>query len=169
MRAARRPSRAAPLRPAPRRATQVELHPLNAQRKLVGVALRLGVHSVAYSPLGHSRADLLQHPVVRRVAEEAGRTPAQVGGGGRGALRLPLRSLAAPGHLKRSSLTLTPLPQVLLRWSAQRGVAAIPKAGSEGHVRENIEGLFDWALSYDQKAALDALDCGRRFVAPVAG
>lgn len=31
---------------------QVELHPLLAQRKLVGVCLRKGVQCVAYSPMG---------------------------------------------------------------------------------------------------------------------
>eukprot|EP00887_Chlorella_sp_A99_P004505 scaffold34.g4505.t1 len=98
---------------------QVELHPLLAQRKLVGVCLRKGVHSVAYSPLGHSKTDLLEHPAVL---------------------------------------------EVLLRWNVQRGVAAIPKAGSLPHLRENIEGLFSWALTWDQKAKLDALDCGRRLV-----
>ena len=56
----------------------MELHPLNAQRKLVGVALRLGVHSVGYSPLGHSEAALLEHPEVLAVAQEVGKTPAQV-------------------------------------------------------------------------------------------
>jgi diketogulonate reductase-like aldo/keto reductase len=56
--------------------------------------------------------------------------------------------------------------QVLLKWSVQRGVAAIPKAGNEAHVRENIAGLFTWRLSWDQKARLDALDEGRRFVSP---
>jgi len=27
----------------------------------------------------------------------------------------------------------------------------IPKASSPDHMRANIEGLFDWRLSYDQK------------------
>ena len=53
---------------------------------------------------------------------------------------------------------------MLLRWNVQRGVAVIPKASSEPHLRDNIEGLFTWRLSPAQKAALDALDCGKRFV-----
>lgn len=44
-----------------------------------------------------------------------------------------------------------PAPQVLLKWNVQRGVAVIPKAGSEPHLRENIEGLFSWRLTWDQK------------------
>jgi diketogulonate reductase-like aldo/keto reductase len=51
-----------------------------------------------------------------------------------------------------------------LRWNVQRGVAVIPKAGSEPHLKENIAGLSEWRLSWDQKAALDALDSGKRFV-----
>lgn len=60
---------------------------------------------------------------------------------------------------------LSCLRQVLLKWNVQRGVPVIPKAGSEPHLRENIEGLFAWRLSWDQKAKLDALDCGQRLVA----
>ena len=41
--------------------------------------------------------------------------------------------------------------QVVLRWNLQRGVAVLPKASSAAHVRENIAGLFDWRLSYNQK------------------
>ena len=47
--------------------------------------------------------------------------------------------------------------QVLLRWNVQRGVAVIPKASSPEHMRANIEGLFDWRLSYDQKVRIDIL------------
>ena len=46
-----------------------------------------GVHSVAYSPLGHRKDnELMTHPVLLEVAAEAGKSPAQVGraGGSRG-------------------------------------------------------------------------------------
>ncbi|KAL4530235.1 hypothetical protein Ndes2526B_g02402 [Nannochloris sp. 'desiccata'] len=109
---------------------QIELHPLLAQRKILGVCSRKGVRCVGYSPLGHSKNDLLEHPEVVRVASEVGKAPAQV----------------------------------LLRWNVQRGVAVIPKAGSEPHMKENIAGLCEWRLSWDQKAALDALNSGKRFV-----
>jgi diketogulonate reductase-like aldo/keto reductase len=90
-----------------------------------------GVHSVAFSPLGHRKDnELMTHPAVQQVAAETGRSPAAV----------------------------------LLKWNVQRGVAVIPKAGSEPHLRENIEGLFSWRLTWDQKAKLDAIDCGKRFV-----
>ncbi|GIL46420.1 hypothetical protein Vafri_3418 [Volvox africanus] len=61
---------------------QVELHPLCAQRKLVGVMFRMGVQCVAYSPLGGQSMikpnELLTHELVARVAKDAGKTPAQV-------------------------------------------------------------------------------------------
>lgn len=59
--------------------------------------------------------------------------------------------------------------QVLLKWAVQRGTGAIPKASSEPHLADNIEGLFAWRLAPAHKAALDALDEGRRLVAPIGG
>ena len=40
---------------------------------------------------------------------------------------------------------------MLLKWNVQRGVPVIPKASSPEHMQSNIEGLFDWRLTYDQK------------------
>ncbi|KAL6772274.1 hypothetical protein ACKKBG_A29595 [Auxenochlorella protothecoides x Auxenochlorella symbiontica] len=57
---------------------QVELHPFLPQRKLVEGSLAKGVHTVAYSPLGHSKTDLLANPVVIEVAKDVGVSPAQV-------------------------------------------------------------------------------------------
>jgi diketogulonate reductase-like aldo/keto reductase len=58
---------------------QIELHPLLAQRKLVGVSYRKGVVSVAHTPLGRRAPDLLEHPVVTQIAAETGKTVEQVG------------------------------------------------------------------------------------------
>ena len=72
---------------------QVELHPLLAQRKLVGVSWRKGVVSVGYGPLGGQKSkEVLEHPLVKQIAEETGKTSAQVRGvgGGEGG-RLGLR------------------------------------------------------------------------------
>ena len=41
--------------------------------------------------------------------------------------------------------------QVLLKWNLQRGVAVIPKASSEAHLRENLAGCFEWRLSNEHK------------------
>ncbi|GAX80958.1 hypothetical protein CEUSTIGMA_g8393.t1 [Chlamydomonas eustigma] len=113
---------------------QIELHPMLAQRKLVGVLFRKGVHCVAYSPLGSPGTfkanDLREQPAVLTVAKESGKTPAQV----------------------------------ILKWNLQRGIAVIPKASSEAHLRENLEGCFVWRLSNDHKALLDTMDCNKRFI-----
>jgi D-xylose reductase len=50
---------------------------------------------------------------------------------------------------------------VLLKWNTQRGVPVIPKSSSEAHLRENLEGMTAWKLSYPQKEVLDKMDCGR--------
>ena len=55
---------------------QVEIHPTFAQRQLVESNERAGVLTEAWRPLG-AGADL-DNDTVRRVAEETGRTPAQV-------------------------------------------------------------------------------------------
>jgi diketogulonate reductase-like aldo/keto reductase len=57
---------------------QVELHPLLAQRKLVGVSYRKGVVSVAHTPLGRRAPELLEHPIVKQIAAETGKTVEQV-------------------------------------------------------------------------------------------
>ncbi len=47
--------------------------------------------------------------------------------------------------------------QVALRWLIQQGpVAAIPKAGSEAHARENFD-VFDFALSAEEMARVSSL------------
>lgn len=46
--------------------------------------------------------------------------------------------------------------QVTLRWLVQQGVAAIPKAGSEKHLKDNIN-IFDFALTNGEMAQIHAL------------
>lgn len=41
---------------------------------------RQGLRAIAYSPLGHSKTDLLGHPVVEELAKELDVVPAQVSG-----------------------------------------------------------------------------------------
>ncbi len=47
--------------------------------------------------------------------------------------------------------------QVLLRWCIERGIPAIPKSTHRERLAENAE-LFDFALSVEDIATLDALD-----------
>jgi len=51
--------------------------------------------------------------------------------------------------------------QVMLRWGLQHGRSVIPKSTKPGRIAENIN-VFDFELSTDEMAAIDALDTGRR-------
>jgi 2,5-diketo-D-gluconate reductase B len=54
--------------------------------------------------------------------------------------------------------------QVSLRWLVeQEGVAAIPKASSRAHLAANID-IFDFSLAPEDRAAIDALEGGRRLL-----
>ncbi len=52
--------------------------------------------------------------------------------------------------------------QVILRWHVQHGFVAIPKSTDPAHIRENID-IFDFELSADELATIDALDRNRPF------
>lgn len=64
-----------------------------------------------------------------------------------------LRSVAA--EVQRT------VPQVLIRWSLQKGFVAIPKSSNQIRIGENFA-VFDFSLSEAQMARLDALDEGYR-------
>jgi diketogulonate reductase-like aldo/keto reductase len=51
--------------------------------------------------------------------------------------------------------------QVMLRWGLQHGRSVIPKSTKPARIAENID-VFDFELSADELAAIDALDTGRR-------
>jgi len=51
--------------------------------------------------------------------------------------------------------------QVVLRWSLQKGVATIPKSSARARIVENVE-IFDFELSADDVARIDALETGER-------
>jgi 2,5-diketo-D-gluconate reductase A len=51
--------------------------------------------------------------------------------------------------------------QVMLRWHLQQGRSAIPKSTNPGRIAENYA-VFDFELSTDELARLDALDTGVR-------
>lgn len=55
---------------------QCEYHPWLAQGTLLAACRRLGVSFTSYSPLG--RGELMQEPALQRIAEQHGRTPAQI-------------------------------------------------------------------------------------------
>jgi diketogulonate reductase-like aldo/keto reductase len=51
--------------------------------------------------------------------------------------------------------------QVMLRWGVQHGRSVIPKSTKPSRIAENID-VFDFELSDDELAAIDALDTGVR-------
>ena len=55
--------------------------------------------------------------------------------------------------------------QVLLRWSLQRGLIAIPKSVNLGHVAENID-VFDFKLSAAEMDQINNLNKDQRFIEP---
>ncbi len=51
--------------------------------------------------------------------------------------------------------------QIMLRWSIEKGLVAIPKAAKKERIEENGR-IFDFRLSAEDVAMLDALDEGYR-------
>jgi diketogulonate reductase-like aldo/keto reductase len=100
---------------------QVQFSPFEYRRKLLETCEERDVALEAYSPLGTGHH--LSSPEVTKIAERAGRTPAQV----------------------------------LLRWAIQRAGIVLPKSTHRERIAENAE-IFDFALSAEDMAALDALD-----------
>ena len=49
----------------------------------------------------------------------------------------------------------------MLRWGLQHGRSVIPKSTKPSRIAENID-VFDFELSSDEIAAIDALDTGLR-------
>lgn len=53
--------------------------------------------------------------------------------------------------------------QVCLRWLVQKDIIAIPKSKSPERLKENMQ-IFDWELSAEDEAAIDAIDAHQRLV-----
>jgi diketogulonate reductase-like aldo/keto reductase len=100
---------------------QVQFSPFTFQRRLLEECEKRNVALEAYSPLGGGRH--VSDDRVRRIAEQAGRTPAQV----------------------------------LLRWCVQRNLVAVTRSVHRDRIEENAK-IFDFTLSDEDMAALDALD-----------
>jgi 2,5-diketo-D-gluconate reductase A len=100
---------------------QVQFSPFEYRRALLETCERHSVALEAYSPLGTGRH--LGSETVRRIAERADRTPAQV----------------------------------LLRWCLQHDVPVITKSTHRERIAQNAK-IFDFALSEEDMAELDALD-----------
>ena len=51
--------------------------------------------------------------------------------------------------------------QVIVRWHVEHDVVAIPKSVKQHRIKENFD-VFDFALTADEVASIDALDTGVR-------
>jgi diketogulonate reductase-like aldo/keto reductase len=113
---------------------QIEVHPYFQQRDLQTLGAEHGILTQAWSPIGGI--------TFYRDGEHTSTLQDPVIGG------------IAEAHGK------TPA-QVMLRWHLQQGRSVIPKSTKPQRIAENLD-VFDFDLSSDELAAIDALDTGQR-------
>jgi diketogulonate reductase-like aldo/keto reductase len=113
---------------------QIEVHPYYSQRDVQGANQQHGILTQAWSPIG-------------------GITFYRDGQHG-STLDDPVVGRIATARRKSPA-------QVMLRWHVQQGRSAIPKSTKPERIAENLD-VFDFDLSDDDLAAIDALDTGRR-------
>lgn len=113
---------------------QIEVHPYFAQREVQALGAEHGILTQAWSPIGGI--------TFYRDGQHSS------------TLEDPVIGDIAKAHDK------TPA-QVMLRWHVQHGRSVIPKSTNPGRIAENID-VFDFELSTEELAAIDALDTGKR-------
>jgi diketogulonate reductase-like aldo/keto reductase len=113
---------------------QIEVHPYFAQREVQTFGAEHGILTQAWSPLGGI--------TFYRDGHHSS------------TLEDPVIGDIAKAHSK------TPA-QVMLGWHLQQGRSVIPKSTKPQRIAENID-VFDFELSTEELAAIDALDTGRR-------
>lgn len=116
---------------------QIEIHPYFRNTALLDKDVELGIVSQAWSPIG-------------------GITfyPGPWGDERRSTLVDPVLVGIAEAHGKTTA-------QVMLRWHLQQGRQTIPKSVNPSRIAENFD-VFDFTLTDDELAAIDALDTGVR-------
>jgi diketogulonate reductase-like aldo/keto reductase len=113
---------------------QVEVHPFFQQRQVQAFGAEHGILTQAWSPIGGI--------TFYRDSGHASALHDQTIG-----------DLATRHHKSPA--------QVMLRWHLQQGRQVIPKSTQPARMAENID-VFDFDLSADELAAIDALDTGTR-------
>lgn len=114
---------------------QIELHPYFQQREVQALHAEHGILTQAWSPIG-------------------GITFYREGGAHTSTLQDAVIGGIAQAHAKSPA-------QVMLRWHLQQGRSAIPKSTKPHRIAENFD-VFDFQLTADELAAIDALDTGKR-------
>ena len=115
---------------------QIQVHPYFIQQELRETNSRLGIATESWSPLGRS---------VR-------------GAGAWGDVTDPL---AHPTIAELTAKYRKTQAQVVLRWHIDHGLVTIPKSFRPQRIAENLD-IFDFALTADDIAAIDAMDMGLR-------
>lgn len=113
---------------------QIEVHPYFQQRQVQALGAERDILTQAWSPIG-------------------GITFYRDGTHG-STLEDPVIGRIAQAHGKSPA-------QVMLRWHFQQGRSVIPKSTRPHRIAENFD-VFDFDLSADELAAVDALDTGQR-------
>ena len=113
---------------------QIEVHPYTQQRELQDFNRAHGILTQAWSPIGGLRT------------YSNGDTP------------LTNPTIVAIGEANGKSPA-----QVMLRWHIQEGRQVIPKSVKPARIAENFD-VFDFELSGDELAAIDALEQGMTMV-----
>jgi diketogulonate reductase-like aldo/keto reductase len=112
---------------------QIEVHPYFQQREVEAFGTEHGILTQAWSPIGGITS-------YRDSEKRSFDDPVIVGIGEK--------------HGKSAA-------QVMLRWHLQEGRQVIPKSTKASRIAENID-VFDFELTADELAALDALETGTR-------
>lgn len=110
---------------------QFEISPLNTQKKLIAYCKERGICVEAMSTFSHFRSN---EPRKEIIENEQIRPVAEKYG--------------------------KTIPQVILRWLIQQGIAVIPKTWNVQHLEENIS-IFDFSLTDEEMTLIDSLDQGR--------
>ena len=113
---------------------QLEVHPYFQQREVEAYGAERGILTQAWSPIG-------------------GITFYRDGSHG-STLEDPVIGSIAESHAR------TPA-QIMLRWHLQQGRSVIPKSTKPHRIAENFD-VFDFELTSEELAAIDALDTGVR-------
>lgn len=113
---------------------QIEVHPYFQQREVQAYGAEHGILNQAWAPIGGIT-----------FYRDSGHTST---------LEDPVIGAVATNHGKSPA-------QVMLRWGLQEGRQVIPKSTKPARIAENID-VFDFELSVDEIASIDALDTGKR-------
>jgi diketogulonate reductase-like aldo/keto reductase len=113
---------------------QIEVHPYFQQRELQSFGREHGILTQAWSPIGG---------ITSYRGDDSKSTFSD-----------PVIVAIAEAHGKSAA-------QVMLRWHIQNGVQAIPKSVKPARIAENFD-VFDFELTEDEIARIDALDTGVR-------